>query len=96
VGVCQEVSRLALALLDLDHPADVRELERAAHVVEVVHVERRVLGGELDVVVVAGLTDQLDERRPGRQDVGAQRGLAGGEALTESVATHGSSPVAVQ
>jgi hypothetical protein len=53
-----------LALLDLDHAAHVRDLERAAHVVEVVQVERRVLDRELDVFVVAGLADQLDERRP--------------------------------
>jgi len=57
------------ALLDLDHAAEAGHFEGTAKVVEVVHVERRVFGRELDVVVVACLADQFHQRRPGRQQV---------------------------
>src|SRR2546422_365351 len=72
-----------LRLLDLYHAGHVHELERAAEIVEVVHGERRVLGGELDVIVLLGMADQLHQRRPGRQDVRAHGRLAGVQTFAE-------------
>ena len=48
-----------LRLFDLDHAAKIFQLQRAADIVEVVHGEGRVFGGELDIVVVAGETDEF-------------------------------------
>ena len=82
-----------LRLLDLDHAAHARELEGAAEIVEIVQVERRVLGGELDIVVLLGVTDQLDQRRPRRKNMRADGRLAGVQAFTKQVAAHDVSPL---
>ena len=78
-----------LALFDLDHATNAGQLEGAAEIVEVVHGERRVFGGELDVVVLPGGADQLDQRRPHRQDMSAEGRLVGLELLAELVGAHG-------
>jgi hypothetical protein len=78
-----------LLLLDLDHAGEVLQLEGAAEIVEVVHGEGRVFGGELDVVVILGVADQLDEGRPARQDVGADRRLPGVQLLAQAIGAHG-------
>ena len=65
----------ALRLLDLHHAGEVGELQRAAEIVEFVQVERRVLGGELDIVVLAALAHQFDQRRPGGQKMRPEGGL---------------------
>src|SRR5580704_14611820 len=82
-----------LRLLDLDHAGQAGELEGAAEIVEVVQVERRVLGGKLDIVVLLGMADQLDQGRPGREDVRADGRLAGIQAFTKQIAAHGVSPL---
>ena len=82
-----------LCLLDLDHARHVHELERTAEIVEVMHGEGRVLGGELDIVVLLGMADQLHQGRPGRQDVRADGRLAGIEAFAEQIAAHDGSPL---
>src|SRR5262249_40799532 len=71
-----------------DHAAEILQLERAAEIVQVVHGEGRVFRGELDVVVVAGGADQLHQRRPGGENVRADRRLAGVEQLTETIVAH--------
>ena len=78
-----------LRLLDLDHAAQSRDLEGTAEIVEIVHVERRVLGGELDIVVLAGMADQLHQGRPAGEDVRAHGRLAGVETFAEQIAAHG-------
>ena len=65
------------------------QLGRPAEVVEPVQVVRRVLARELDVVVLAGMADDLDDRRPGRVDVRADRRPARPEQLAQPVRTHG-------
>ena len=82
-----------LRLLDLDHAAEVLQLQRAAEIVEVVHVERRIFRGEFDVVVVAGIADQLHQRRPARQEVGADRRLTGREQRAQAIVTHRGFPL---
>src|SRR4029078_1206129 len=78
-----------LRLLDLNHAAEVLQLERAAEIVQVVHRERRVLGGELDVVVVAGVADQFHQRRPSGQQMRADRRLVRIEQSTQAGVPHG-------
>jgi hypothetical protein len=82
-----------LRLLDLDHARHVHELEGAAEIVEVMHGEGRVLGGELDIVVLPGMADQLHQGRPGRQNVRADGRLAGIEAFAEQITAHDGSPL---
>ena len=74
-----------LLLLDLDHAGEVLQLERSAEVVEVMHGEWRVFGGELDIVVVLGVADQLHQRGPAGQDVRANRRFPGVQLLAEAV-----------
>ena len=76
-------------LLDLDHPGEVFQLERTAEIVEVMHGERRVLGSELDVVVVLGVADQFHERGPAGQDMRADRRFPGVQLLAQAVGAHG-------
>jgi hypothetical protein len=54
----------------------------AAEIVQVVHGERGIFGGEFDIVVVAGETDQFHERRPGGQHMRADGRFAGIEQRT--------------
>ena len=76
--------------------ADVRDFHRAAQVVQVVQRERRVLGGELDIVVVTpGTPDQLDQRGPAGQDMGPEGGQASIELLPQAIWTHGRVPYGV-
>src|SRR4029077_11728202 len=82
-----------LRLLDLDHAAQARELEGAAEIVEIVQVERRVLGGELDIVVLPGMADQLDQAGPRREDVRTHGRLAGVEFFAEQIAAHDVPPM---
>ena len=77
-----------LRLLDLDHAAEVLQLQRAAEIVQVVHVERRILRREFDIVVVAGVADQLHQCRPARQEVRAERRLIRREQCAQAIVTH--------
>ena len=66
------------------------ELGGAGEIVEGVEIEGAVLGDELDVVVVTGVPDRLDDRRPGRVDVGAEGRFVLVEQLAELVRSDGS------
>jgi hypothetical protein len=68
--------------------AEVLQLQCAPEIVQVMHVEWRVLRGELDVVVIAGVPDQLNQRRPARQEVCADGRLTGGEQRAKPIVTH--------
>lgn len=73
----------------LDHRAHVREqLDRPADPVQVVQVERRLLRDELDVVESAAPAHELVDRRPGTDDVRAERGFAGPQELAQVVVPH--------
>jgi hypothetical protein len=77
-----------LRLLDLDHAGEVLQLQRTAEIVQVVHIEWRVFRGEFDIVVVAGLTDQLHERRPGRKQMRAEGRLSGRQQRAQAIRAH--------
>ncbi len=64
------------------------QLGRPAEVVEPVQVVRRVLAGELDVVEPPRMADHLDDRRPRRVEVRADRRSSLGEQLAEPVRAH--------
>ena len=76
-------------LVELDHRAEPVELRRPAEVVEPMQVVRRVLARELDVVVLPGVADDLDDGRPRRVDVRADRRATGSQQLPKTVRTHG-------
>src|SRR4051794_4507075 len=83
-----------LLLLNLDHAGEVLQLERTAEIVEVMHGEGRVLGSELDVVVVLGVADQFHKRGPAGQDVRADRRFPGIQLLAQAVGAHDIVPLA--
>ena len=77
-----------LGLLDLHHPDEVRKLERSAKIIKFIEIERRVFGAEFDIVLKPGITDQLDERRPGGQQVSPERRLSRIDKFTKAVLSH--------
>ena len=70
----REVARL---LVNFDHGAEVENLGCAAQMIQVVKIERGVLGDKLNIVVDAGMADNLNDGRPGAVDVRAERRLPG-------------------
>jgi hypothetical protein len=54
-----------------DHHRHIVEVGGAAQIIEVFQVERRVFADKFDVVVMAGMTDRFDKRRPRALYVGA-------------------------
>ena len=77
-----------LRLLDLDHAAEVFQFQRPAQIIQVVHGERRIFGGEFDVVVIAGLADQFDEGGPGGEQMRADRWLVRVQQGAQAVMAH--------
>src|SRR6516162_9214572 len=65
-----------LLLLDFDHANKVRYHKRATQIIEIMHVKRRILCGELDVVINTRVSDKLEQCRPSRQHVRPKRRLA--------------------
>ena len=77
-----------LRLLNLDHPAKFLQLQRTAKIVQVVHRERRIFSGKLNIIIVAGLPDKFHQCGPGRQKMSADGWLSGSEQRAQTVMTH--------
>jgi hypothetical protein len=69
----------SIELFYLDHAAKILQFQGATQVVQVVHVEWGILGREFNIVIVAGVADELHQCRPARQEVCAERRLIGRE-----------------
>jgi hypothetical protein len=65
----------SIDLFYLDHAAKILQLQGATQVVQVVHVKRGILGREFNIVIIAGVADELHQCRPAGQEVRAERRL---------------------